>query len=141
MLGNKVSDCKTNKLFFTRPSGGKGKQKGFTLIELLVVVGLIGLLAAIIIPNVLPFIGRGDEEAKNTEFKHIQTAVTAMLADAKLNNVTTELDEDYTEIDTLAEVQGVKATDVYTLDAFLIGGSYPLRQSYDISKIGVASVH
>jgi prepilin-type N-terminal cleavage/methylation domain-containing protein len=132
---------KTNKLFITRPSFEKDTQKGFTLIELLVVVGLIGILAAIIIPNVLPFIGRGDEESKNTEYKHVQTAVTAMLAQAKLDNVATELDADYVEIDTLAEVQGVKATDLYTLDTFLIGGDYPFKQSYDISKIGVATVH
>jgi len=30
---------------------------------------------------------------------------------------------------------------VYYLDDYLIGGQYPLMQSYDISKIGSVSVH
>ena len=57
-------------------------EKGFTLIELLVVVAILGVLAAVAVPNVGKFIGRGKTEAYETELHNIQTAVMAMLADS-----------------------------------------------------------
>ena len=57
-------------------------EKGFTLIELLVVVAILGVLAAVAVPNVGKFIGRGKNEAYETELHNIQTAVMAMLADS-----------------------------------------------------------
>ena len=56
-------------------------QKGFTLIELLVVIGILGAIAAIVVPNVGEFIGRGKEESYATELHNIQTSVMAMLVD------------------------------------------------------------
>jgi len=60
-------------------------HRGFTLIELLVVVAILGVLAAIIIPNVSKFIGTGTVQAANTEAHDVQTAMVAFMAD---NNVT-----------------------------------------------------
>jgi type IV pilus assembly protein PilA len=57
-------------------------EKGFTLVELLVVIAIIGVLAAVVVPNVGQFMGRGETEAKRAELHNIQTAVIAMLVDS-----------------------------------------------------------
>jgi type IV pilus assembly protein PilA len=62
----------------------KRGEKGFTLIELLIVVAILGVLAAIVIPNVGRFIGRGKSEAAATELSNIQSAVTSMMTDQDL---------------------------------------------------------
>ena len=62
-------------------------EKGFTLIELLIVVAILGVLAAVVIPNVGRFIGRGESEAADTEFSNIQTAVVSMMVDNGLSEL------------------------------------------------------
>ncbi len=64
----------------------KRGEAGFTLIELLIVVAILGVLAAVVIPNVGRFIGRGQTEASATELSNVQSAVTSMMTD---NNLTT----------------------------------------------------
>ncbi len=66
----------------------KRGEKGFTLIELLIVVAILGVLAAVVIPNVGRFIGRGETEAADTELSNIQSAVIAMMTDAGLPTFT-----------------------------------------------------
>lgn len=65
----------------------KRGEKGFTLIELLIVVAILGVLAAVVIPNVQRFMGAGTEEAAATELANIQTAVTAMMVDNGLSEL------------------------------------------------------
>jgi len=65
----------------------KSGEKGFTLIELLIVVAILGVLAAVVIPNVGRFIGRGEEEAAETELANIQSAVVAMMVDNALSTL------------------------------------------------------
>ena len=65
----------------------KRGEKGFTLIELLIVVAILGVLAAVVIPNVGRFIGRGEDEAADTEFANVQSAVVAMMVDNQLSTL------------------------------------------------------
>ena len=67
----------------------KRGEKGFTLIELLIVVAILGVLAAVVIPNVGRFIGRGETEAAQTELTNLQTAVVAMMVDNQLSSLPT----------------------------------------------------
>jgi len=65
----------------------KQGEKGFTLIELLIVVAILGVLAAVVIPNVGRFIGRGEKEAAEADLTNIQTAVVAMMVDNQLSSL------------------------------------------------------
>ena len=82
-------------------------EKGFTLIELLVVVAIIGVLAAVAVPNVGKFIGQGTGEAAKTELHNVQTAVMAYMAD---NN------------GALPTADGSAGTITDVIDPYLVGG-------------------
>ena len=75
--------------FLKRTLGrGSEDQKGFTLIELLVVVGIIVALAAVIVPLVIQFSGRGEIGAANAEWDAIQSAIDTMMIDNAMTAVT-----------------------------------------------------
>jgi type IV pilus assembly protein PilA len=56
-------------------------KKGFTLIELLIVVAIIGILAAIAIPQFSAYRARGYNASASSDLRNFKTAMEAYQAD------------------------------------------------------------
>ena len=59
----------------------KKSEKGFTLIELLIVVAIIGILAAIAIPQFAAYRAKAYNTAALSDLKNIKTGMEAYVAD------------------------------------------------------------
>ena len=67
------------------------KQKGFTLIELLIVVAIIGIIAAIAIPNLLNAIDRGKQKRTMADLRSLGTAIESYSIDNNVYPVCTSI--------------------------------------------------
>lgn len=97
----------------------KKNEKGFTLIELLVVVAIIGILAAIAIPQFAAYRQRAFDARANSDVRNAMTAQEAYFVD----------NESYTS--TVADLPGLQASpDVVlavtgTNTTFTVNGCHP----------------
>ena len=66
-------------------------EKGFTLMELLIVFGILGVLAAVLVPRLSTFFSTGQMAAANQEVANVETSALAFYAD---NNGTWPADSD-----------------------------------------------
>jgi prepilin-type N-terminal cleavage/methylation domain-containing protein len=76
--------------WFNENLRGKKGQQGFTLIELLVVVTILGVLAGIVTLSLVGLTTNANTQACNTEYKTVQAAIDAYMADKQLSSVTAQ---------------------------------------------------
>jgi prepilin-type N-terminal cleavage/methylation domain-containing protein len=59
----------------------RNRQKGFTLIELLIVVAIIGIIAALLIPNFLDALQKAKQKRTVADMRNIGTSMFSWLTD------------------------------------------------------------
>lgn len=62
----------------------EGKNKGFSLVELIVVIAIMAILAVVIAPQVMKYIGKSRTSVDETNKSLYQTAVSTALSDEEV---------------------------------------------------------
>ena len=124
------------------------KTGGFTLIELLIVVAIIGIIAAIAIPNLLNAIDRGKQKRSMADIRSIGTAVESYAVDVNFYPIAKSMAAvtaaavpiTPTYIKTIPERDGWGGTVFYGSDAAGAGSDYTIKSYGKDKKESTGSV-
>src|SRR5262249_25898952 len=115
---------------------------GFTLIELLIVVAIIGIIAAIAIPNLLNAIDRGKQKRTMADMRSIGTAIESYAVDNNFypKNMTAPGAAGVSTYVSPIYIKTVPTTDgwnnAWVIDSTATGTNYTIRST---AKDGTAS--